>query len=329
MTRRKNKKVTSNKGNSDDNEPVETPAEKIEESEDVYTCFVIMPFSATENHDEIYWTNHFEKFLKMELESVGKIKVKRSEAIRGDIIKEIIFDLINSDIVVADLTDHNPNVFWELGVRQSFSNSTITIAENGTKLPFDISSKGTLFYHPQDYIKNEMFCRQLENAVRDCIENPQKPDSVVLETISGRGTIYEIINKEENYRKISGLYKEMIFNKKKWDYIKDMVLKNQEKLAKNQDDLSIFTTRFSTFSIQYFLTTCYLDLNHKLYKELEKILDEFIIINEQINIMQTLPVDASNWLFDAYIKNDTLTKHISDVENNLDKEKEIFNKVFK
>jgi len=38
------------------------------------------------------------------------------------------------------LTDYNPNVFWELGVRQSFKHNTITIAEEGVILPFDVSS---------------------------------------------------------------------------------------------------------------------------------------------------------------------------------------------
>ncbi|NVM45355.1 MAG: hypothetical protein HWN79_10600 [Candidatus Lokiarchaeota archaeon] len=67
------------------------------------------------------------------------------EAMREDILKKIIQSLVTSPIVLADLTDHNPNVFWELGVRQSFKHNTITIAEEGTKLPFDVSPKATIF----------------------------------------------------------------------------------------------------------------------------------------------------------------------------------------
>lgn len=110
-------------------------------------CFIIMPFSkTTEKHTEEYWTNHYEQFLKPLIESNFKIKVHRSEALRGSIINQIITDLVISNIVVADLTDHNSNVFWELGVRQSFKHGTITIAEVGTSLPSDIGTKGTLYY---------------------------------------------------------------------------------------------------------------------------------------------------------------------------------------
>jgi len=121
-----------------------------------------MPFSETSRaRTQDYWTAHYEKFLKPCIESFGDIVVERSKVVRG-----IISNLISADIVVADLTDNNPNVFWELGVRQSFKHGTITIAENGTKLPFDISSKGTLFYFPNDHIKNTDFERSLHTAKR-------------------------------------------------------------------------------------------------------------------------------------------------------------------
>ena len=124
-------------------------------------CFVIMPFSkSSESHTEEYWTSHFENFLKLEIEKIPNLEVHRSAELRSDIIKEIIKDLYLSDFVIADLTDHNPNVFWELGVRQSLKYGTITIAEDGTDLPFDISTKGTLFYYPGDSKKKyEIFTK--------------------------------------------------------------------------------------------------------------------------------------------------------------------------
>ncbi|GAI73273.1 unnamed protein product, partial [marine sediment metagenome] len=105
-----------------------------------FNCFVIMPFSkSSENHTEEYWTNHFNRFLKPLIEEVPGIGAYRVESLHGDILKQIITDLIVSPVVVAELTHHNPNVFWELGVRQSFKHNTITIAEEGTTLPFDVS----------------------------------------------------------------------------------------------------------------------------------------------------------------------------------------------
>lgn len=153
----------------------------------IYKCFIIMPFSkSSEKHTEDYWTNHFYNFLKPEIENIPNVEVYRSEELRGDIVRKIIIDLYDSDIVIANLTDYNPNVFWELGVRQSLQYRTITIAEVSTKLPFDISTKRCIFYFPEGSEKNKKFFKDLKNAIVDCIENPEEPDSIVLETISSR-----------------------------------------------------------------------------------------------------------------------------------------------
>ena len=124
---------------------------------EVKLCFIIMPFSSTtEGHTKEYWTSWW-KFLKKRIEEIQKIEVRRSEALRGDIVKEIIRDLYTADVVVADLTDMNPNVYWELGVRQSLKNGTVTIAEKREHVASDMGMKGVLRYHPKNSVKNEEF----------------------------------------------------------------------------------------------------------------------------------------------------------------------------
>jgi len=151
------------------------------------TCFVIMPFSQTsEEHTEEYWTQHFEKILKPLIEDSGDVKAYRSKPLRGDLVKEIVENLYNADIVVANLTDKNANVFWELGIRQSYKQGTITIAEKGTALPFDISTKGTHFYPTENIIQFQEFRKEFKTAIADCLDNPHSPDSRVLEILSSR-----------------------------------------------------------------------------------------------------------------------------------------------
>ena len=90
-----------------------------------------MPFSKTkEHHTEEYWKRQFNSYLKPLIQRNPQLEAIRSEPLRGDIASQIITDLANDEIVVADLTDHNPNVFWELGVRQSFKHRTVTIADD-------------------------------------------------------------------------------------------------------------------------------------------------------------------------------------------------------
>ena len=176
--------------------------------EDKLKCFVIMPFSeSSEDHDENYWTNHFEKFLKPEIEKVPNLHAQRSDELRADILKQIILNLYDSFIVVSDLTDRNANVYWELGVRQSLKVKTITISEEGTKLPFDVSTKSTLFYRPNDPKGDKEFCKKFNEALIDCIENPEKSDSVVLDTIFIRDSIKDTNNQRQNELSINKLEK--------------------------------------------------------------------------------------------------------------------------
>ena len=177
------------------------------------TCFVIMPFSETsDEHTEDYWTRQFNTFLKPLIEERPNLEACRSEALRGDILRQIITDLVVCPIVVADLTDSNPNAYWELGVRQSFKHGTITVAEYDTNLPFDLGSKGTLFYYPKDHIKNEDFRTLFKQAIDECLSHPDSPDSHVLETLSGRGTLFEIIQHDEALRRLEALLSECSWN---------------------------------------------------------------------------------------------------------------------
>jgi len=89
-----------------------------------------MPFSKTiGDRTKQYWTNHYNKFLKPLIEGTGQLDAYRSSPVREDIISNIITHLIMDPVVVADITDYNPNVLWELGVRQSFKSGTVTIKQ--------------------------------------------------------------------------------------------------------------------------------------------------------------------------------------------------------
>ena len=55
--------------------------------------------------------------------------------------------LLEADVVLADLTFGNPNVYYELGIRQALSKrGTVLVAQTGTVLPFDIASQNVLTY---------------------------------------------------------------------------------------------------------------------------------------------------------------------------------------
>ena len=79
-----------------------------------------MPFSTTESCSEDEWTLLFEALFKPAIEGANlDYECRRSVATRGNIVASILQELKESYVVLADLTDHNANVFYELGVRHS------------------------------------------------------------------------------------------------------------------------------------------------------------------------------------------------------------------
>lgn len=258
------------------------------------TCFVIMPFSqTTSEHTEDYWTQHFQTFLKPLIEQKGTLNANRAKSLRGDILRQIISDLVTARVVIADLTDHNANVFWELGVRQSFKHCTVTIAEAGTKLPFDIGGKGTLFYHPKNHLKNEAFRTDFEKALDDCLHSPDRPDSQVLETLSGRGTLFEIFRKDEALRRLDALLSECEFNLEAFDRIEKTAKTNKEK---NQPGGRITTSRFRSPALTLLVTNRYLDASNTFYKLAESCLNDLGVNNDQLNMWEHTPELTESWL---------------------------------
>jgi hypothetical protein len=257
------------------------------------TCFVIMPFSkTTDEHTEDYWTKHFVNFLKPLLEENPNLEAHRSEALRGDILRQIITSLVTAPIVVADLTDHNCNVFWELGIRQSFKHCTVTIAEFGTGLPFDVSGKATLKYYAKDYIKMLEFRSIFKQALNDCIENPSSPDSHVLETLGGRGTLFEIFRKDEAIRRLDAVISECTRNLTVLKAIRETAEKNRETPKKRWFP----SDRLRASALELLVTNRYVDEDSSFFNLAERCLQDVLVTNDILNQWSIKPEAVERWI---------------------------------
>ena len=263
-------------------------------------CFVIMPFSqTTDKHTAEYWDAHYHNFLEPLINSCNGVKASRSTALRQDIQRQIVNDLVFSDIVLADLTDANVNVYWELGVRLSFRHGTITIAEKNTKIPFDISTKGVLFYPEQS--QREEFILTLTEVINHCASNPNVPDSFVLETITGRGSIYSVVHHQEILQRIEGLISESKLNT-------TILLKAMEAAFENRNrSFSAFrtkwgmiVTRMSTSALDLLLAEHYLEENGNFYEYAHTFLALIYACNKVLDDWSTKN-DSGKWLIENEI----------------------------
>ncbi len=170
--------------------------------------FVITPIGkkGTANHAK------FDAIVKTMIEPAAKsvnpeFIVKRADQVAkpGSFVKDILQNLRNSFIVIANLTDLNPNVFYELGVRHTLSNRTIIITEELSSLPSDLREYRAIEYRA-DITGVEDCTKNLSNAIKEIIKDPDHPDNPVQDRI---GSI--ITSREKEYvKEIETLKKQLV-----------------------------------------------------------------------------------------------------------------------
>lgn len=114
------------------------------------TAFVIMPFV---ERDAKHYLGFFAEVLRSLITPAAKeanFTVKTANRQGSDLIQStIVNDLIEADLVIADLTEHNPNVMFELGVRMAEDKPVVLIKAQGTGPLFDVDNMLRVFeYSP-------------------------------------------------------------------------------------------------------------------------------------------------------------------------------------
>jgi nucleoside 2-deoxyribosyltransferase len=117
-----------------------------------HTAFVIMPFSEKGKQERA--KGFFDEVLKSLVTPAGNeagfaIETARRED--SDIIHHtIINELIQADLVIADLTDHNPNVLLELGIRLAKEKPVVLIKSKDTGPIFDVDNLLRVYTYDQN-----------------------------------------------------------------------------------------------------------------------------------------------------------------------------------
>lgn len=126
------------------------------------TCFVITPIG--DNNSDI--RRHIDGIIDQAIEPALGTKYEIVVAHRkyeiGSINDRVIKSVYDADLVIANLTNTNPNVMFELAIRYSFGKPAIVIAEDGTKLPFDVIDENTIFYRNDPTGANELRQKLIE-----------------------------------------------------------------------------------------------------------------------------------------------------------------------
>jgi len=114
-------------------------------------CFVVSPIGDAgtdirKNADQLY-----QHIIKPVCEKCGFVAQRVDEFNTSESITQEILDALNDyELVIADLTGHNPNVFFEIGYRTKSQKPIIHLKRKDETIPFDISAIRTFEYDLTD-----------------------------------------------------------------------------------------------------------------------------------------------------------------------------------
>lgn len=270
-------------------------------------CFVICPIGDEGSETRERSDLTYEYIIKPVVEEFG-YSLNRADFIKesGMITSQIIDQVVESSLVIADLSDNNPNVFYELAIRHIVQKPYIQMIKSGQKVPFDITSMRTIYFDVNlelahtakkelkdqiESIENDKF--KPENPITSSINNslirkmlteikeidPDSISEIFLESISELRSMMSDIKGEIYSLKVSSIDPKQV-NRKNILYtiqkIDDMIDEYDEELIKNNKLLGESGPGLETDKI--------IDRTYHLEKKIEILEMERINLKKHLNI---------------------------------------------
>jgi hypothetical protein len=147
------------------------------------TCFYISPIGQ-EDTEQRKHADFFLEYVVTPALREFNLEVVRADQIGkpGMIGKQVLEHILKSRLVIADLSFHNPNVFYELCLRHVTRLPTVQIIRAAEGIPFDIEQYRTIKIDTKDLYgflpKLQTYTSEIANQVRraladaDAVDNP-------------------------------------------------------------------------------------------------------------------------------------------------------------
>ena len=104
------------------------------------------------------------------------------------ITSQVIQHIVDDPLVIADLTDRNPNVFYELAIRHMLRKPLVQLIMKGEQIPFDVAGTRTIHVNHRDLDSVEEAKTEIGAQVKSLEENSseiESPISVSLDLQTG------------------------------------------------------------------------------------------------------------------------------------------------
>jgi hypothetical protein len=147
-------------------------------------CFVIGPIGAADTETRIHADWLLEEIIRPVMTDWRQFEVKRpdQDPRPGLIDAQLIDDLINADLVIADLSFLNPNAFYEIGIRHVVEKPIIHMQLATEEIPFDLSLCRALKFSLTKVSDLENARNDLKRAVEAVLDPNYQVENPVTKT---------------------------------------------------------------------------------------------------------------------------------------------------
>lgn len=161
-------------------------------------CFVMMPFSDQGDYPKGHFTKVYEQIFAPAIIKAGYTPYRVDENTISDSIIDKIFEGVqNCEMALCDLSNRNPNVLYELGLRQAYNKPVVLVKDEKTENIFDVSAISTISYSSNRLYENvveaqEKICESLKST-------GEGKDTTLIQFVRAKEASYENIkvNKDD------------------------------------------------------------------------------------------------------------------------------------
>lgn len=234
-----------------------------------------MPFSSTKRCTSEQWKEIFDNVHKPAIKgSRLGYNCERSKIRTGAFIKDILTQLNQADVILADLTDMNPNVFYELGVRHTLRNRTILVSQTMDDVPSDLKQYGVIIYETSPNGVTE-YKTKINNILKDIRNNPDRSDNPVSDYLHLKSIVIDPFEAKSIEKKLLALISECSYNL--------IVIDSAIKISKPKGR-KITTFRFRMGALELLTSTYYIYPDSNYIKQANDLLNNFTLQNATLNL---------------------------------------------
>jgi len=149
------------------------------------TCFVIAPIGEKGSETRKRSDQVLKHIITPSVTQCGYSDPTRADQLAepGLITSQIIQRILDDALVIADLTERNPNVFYELAVRHAIRKPLVQLIKKGEVIPFDVAGMRTIQFDIQDLDSVDDTKREIIEQIKSVESKPKEMDTPISVSI--------------------------------------------------------------------------------------------------------------------------------------------------